>query len=169
MKKGILITLFMALMAAGVQAQQKIAFADADSILVSLPEFKTQQKTLETYGKQLNSTLESKQKELQNKFEDYQKNAGDWLPEIVKEKEKEINQLDKSLREFQQEAQQNLARREQELLNPLYEKIQKGIEAVAKEEAYTFIMPKNVFLYAADSDDITVKVIKKLGGVVAPK
>lgn len=146
------------------QAQVKVAHADADSILSSLPEFKAQLKTLETYGKQLNSTLEAKQKEFQTKYQDYLQNEANWIPEIIQEKQRELQQLDQGLREFEQTSRLNLARKEEEIMAPLREKIRKGIEDVAKEMGYAYVLPGTALLYANPADDITSAVIKKLGG-----
>jgi len=153
---------------AGVFAQgtQKFAHANSDSIVVSLPEFKTQQKILESYGKQLQATLQDKEKALQAKYEEYQTQVNDWIPDVRAEKEKEINQLSQGLQEFRQTASQKLQAKEQEVYAPLFEKVQKGIEDVAKENGYTYVLPTAVFLFAAESDDITNLVIKKLGGTV---
>lgn len=145
---------------------QDIALANIDSIVVSLPEFKTQQKILESYAKQLQSTLESKGKELQQKYADYQQNAANWIPEVLKEKEREMQRLQEELAEFQQNSQNNLSKKEQEVFKPLFDKAEKGIQMVAKEKGYKFVFPTNVVLYSIDGVDITNDVIIKLGGKV---
>jgi outer membrane protein len=169
MKKGLILA-FIALVAwmnqAFAQHHGDIALANVDSIVVSLPEFKNQQKLLETYAKQLQTTLEAKGKELQTKIGDYQANANGWIPEVIKEKEKEIQRLQEEYQEFQQTSQNNLNRKEQEVFAPLFDKAQKGIEALAKEKGYKFVFPSNVALYAVTGHDITNDVIIKLGGKV---
>ena len=46
----------------------------------------------------------------------------------------------------------------------LFEKIQKGIEDVAKEKGYTYIMSEQMFIYKTEVDDITDLVIAKVKG-----
>lgn len=145
-------------------AQQKIAYADQDSILVSMPEFKGQQKILESYGKQLQATLADKEKELQTKYGEFQSNQENWIPEVLQEKGKEIERLQQEYQQFQQNSQNNFARKREEVLAPLMTKIQEGIDTVAKESGYNMVLPITMLLYADNTDDITNKVIAKLGG-----
>ncbi len=147
-------------------AQQKIAYADQDSILVSLPEFKGQQKILESYGKQLQATLADKEKELQTKYAEFQQGQGDWIPEVLEEKAKEIRQMEQGLQEFQQNSQLKFSQKREEILSPLMQKIQDGIDTVAKEGGYNIVLPISMLLYADKADDITNQVITKLGGTV---
>ena len=142
----------------------KIGYANTDSILVSLAEFKTQQTTLQTYSKQLQNqlkiTLEKAQKEmgiLQQKVQTGEMSQAEAEAEAYKK------QLE--LQKKEAEAQQLLAKKEAALLEPLYEKVQKGIDEVAKEEGYTYIMSKRVFLYSVETSDVTQKVINKLKGL----
>lgn len=165
MKKRLIgVVAFICLFAANTYAQESIAIVNTDSIVVSLPEFQTQQKILESYGKQLQSTLQSKQQEIQTKYKEYETNVANWIPEVIQEKQKELQALQANLQEFQQTAQNNMAKKENEILAPLYEKAQKGIETVAKEKGYKFVLPINVIIYAVEGNDITQDVIKKLGG-----
>jgi len=163
-RKLIGVLAFLCLFSANAFAQDAIALVNMDSIVVSLPEFKTQQKILESYGKQLQSTLQSKEQEIQTKYQEYQTNAPNWIPEVLQEKQKELQQLQAGLQEFQQTAQSNMVKKEQEILSPLYDKAQKGIEAIAKEKGYKYVLPMNAVVFAADGNDITDAVIKKLGG-----
>jgi len=163
---------FSLLFCANVFAQQhhalKIGYVDSDSVLFSLPEYKIQAKSLETYQKQLQTQLENQKTEIQRKYEDYEKNRANWPQVVLEEKQKEIQQLEQNFMEFQQKAQNSLQQKEQELLKPLFEKIKKGIGEVAKEKGYTFIVPDQVFLYAEKEYDLTDAVIKHLGGSTTP-
>ena len=159
---ALLFTVFLGLNAAF--AQQKIAYADQDSILVSMPEFKGQQKILESYGKQLQATLADKEKQLQTKYGELEAGAPNWIPEVVDEKRKEISRLQQEYQDFQQNSQVNFGRKREEVLAPLMVKIQEGIDTVAKESGYNMVLPVTMLLYADNADDITNKVITKLGG-----
>ncbi len=162
--------LLVALMACSTaMAQQKVAYADQDSILVSLPEFKGQQKILESYGKQLQATLADKEKTLQTKFAEFEQNAADWIPEVLEDKRREIARLQEDYQSFQQSSQNNFARKRDEVLAPLMSKIEEGIGQVAKEGGYNMVLPVTMLLYADNADDITNKVISKLGGTIGGK
>ena len=144
------------------QAQVKIAYTNADSILRALPETKVQEGVLQKYGKQLQKELQSKQSTLEQKAKTLEAERDD-LPQIVlQERVQELQELDKKLRQFQQRAQQDIAQKEQELLGPLLQKVEKGIDEVAKENGYGLVLPGNSLLYADEAHDITELVIKKL-------
>ncbi|UZR93519.1 OmpH family outer membrane protein [Chondrinema litorale] len=168
MKKFVFICIAAFLAFGSLQAQEsvKIGYVSVDSVMLSLPEYKTQMKQYESYAKQLENEINSKRTTLQAKAEDLEANYKDMLPDIVQERQKELQQLDQNLQQFAQQAQQKLSRKEQELLNPILVKIQQGIDDVAKEQSYTFIVQDQVFLYSDNKYDITVDVIKKLGGDV---
>lgn len=157
--------LFLIAFGQNANAQTKVfAYADADSIIESLPEYDTRVKELESYQKQLVASMESQQKELEAKFMDFQKNQANWLPEIVNQKGQELQMLERNLQQFQQTSQMNLQKKQQEALVPLQEKALKGIEQVSKQLGYQYVLPVNMLLYKDGADDITGKVISALGG-----
>ncbi len=151
------------------QSPLKIAYTNADSIVLSLPETQGKLKILESYTKQLSTQAENKQRELQQKYQDYQTNARDWIPEIVKEKERELQKLDRELAEFQQRAQRQIQEKQGKEFAPLYKKVKEAIAEIAKASGYTYVIqqePVSGFplLYAEETYDITDVVIEKLGG-----
>ncbi len=172
MKKVLFILVAMVTVGFGsvatAQEAIKFGYVSSDSVMLALPEYKTQMKIYESYGKQLEAQMKGKQQEFQTKLQDFQQNNANWIPEVIQDKQQELQRLDTSLQEFAQTAQNNLAKKEQELLFPLYEKVQTGIDDVAKEQGFTFVLQKQMFLYANEKYDITELVIKKLGGSTAP-
>jgi len=168
MKRKIMV---MAVMAAlwccswAVQAQElKIGYVDTDSVFGTLPETQVQQKQLESYGKQLQARLEQKQKVMQQKYQEaVQKvQAGGVTAEQQKALEAELREMQSDLQKEQTAAQANLTKKENELLAPLYEKIRTGIQMVAKQEGYTYVLSNNVLMYGEEVHDITNLVITAL-------
>jgi len=66
---------------------------------------------------------------------------------------------------FQQEIQQNLSTKSEDLLKPIRDRINDAINEVAKENGYTYIfdMSVGVLLYAEESTDVGALVKAKLG------
>ncbi|MEN7550907.1 OmpH family outer membrane protein [Rapidithrix thailandica] len=164
MKQKFLFTLLTCMIAVtGVFAQgQKFGYVNADSVLQAHPKFENQKKVLETYGKQLQTTLQDKEKELQAKIADYQQNAAGWIPDVLQEKEKEIQRLQQEYQQFNVSANQKLGMKEQELLSPLSADIEKAIQSVAKEKGFDFILRQELFLFSNPVYDITGDVITKV-------
>ncbi|MCC6837954.1 MAG: OmpH family outer membrane protein [Bacteroidia bacterium] len=84
---------------------QKVAHIDLDSLISIMPESKTAQQAVQDYAKQLEQQVVAMQTELQTKYEEYQKSAPDMAPIIKQNKEKELNDLNQRIQDFQQQAQ----------------------------------------------------------------
>ncbi len=144
---------------------QKIAHINLDSLISIMPESKTAQQNVQAYAKQLEGQVTAMQTELQTKYAEFQDKSKD-LAEVVRaSKEKELNDLNTRIQEFQQQAQTDYQKKTAELSKPVYEKAKKAIEAVAKENGYRYALDTSsgLVLYNEPADDIIGLVIKKLG------
>jgi outer membrane protein len=144
---------------------QKIAHINLDSLITLMPESKTAQQSVQDYAKQLEQQVTAMQTELQSKYEAYQAGSKD-LAEVVRaSKEKELNDLNQRIQDFQQQAQTDYQKKSAELSKPVYEKAKKAIDQVAKENGYRYALDTSsgIVLYNEPADDIIGLVIKKLG------
>ena len=148
---------------------QKIGHVRLDSLISLMPEYKdARQKQLDYYNK-LEDQVKIMNGELQSKYEEYQKTAASMSDLIKQTKEKEIQDIQKRIQDFQQQAQSDLQKKNEELLKPVYDKANKAIAAVAKENGYKYILDGgsggagSVVLYSEPSDDVMALVAKKLG------
>lgn len=152
------------------QTSVKIGWTNIDHILQNLPESKEIQTKLSTERAQYEKLYNEKLAEGQKLMEDFQKNAANMSEVIRKDKEKVLQNKSQELQELQQNAESALQAKQQELVDPVMNKIQKAIEAVAKENGYTYILNSDagygttpVLLVAPDADNISDLVFKKLG------
>ena len=103
--------------------------------------------------------------DLQKKVDEYK--AGEaTMPELVKTtKVKEVQDFQDRIKEFQSKAQQDVNKKEQELLSPIVTKAKKAIADVAKEKGYAYIFDaaQGTILYSEESDNVLPLVKKKLG------
>ncbi len=144
---------------------QKIAHINLDSLITLMPEKRVAEQAVQDYAKQLEEQVTTMQAELKTKYDDYQAKMKD-MPEVVRAaKEKELNDLNQRLQDFQQQAQTDYQKKTAELSKPVYEKAKKAVDAVAKENAYKYVLDTStgLVLYSEPSDDIIALVIKKLG------
>jgi outer membrane protein len=96
-------------------------------------------------------------------------------PSVKEDKMKELAYLEKSIKEFEEKAQEDLQKKQMVLVDPLLDKIQKAIDAIAEEHGYTYILStaaqyggSSVILFAKNkNENISDLVLKKLG-VVPP-
>ena len=142
----------------------KIGYIHSDTVLISMPEYEGAKNTIETYSSQLSAQLESKGAEFEEKARDFEQNAATWAEAVANDKREELVRLETNIREFQQQAEANLRNKENEVLGPLYIKIEAAIREVAAEAGYDYVTPSQVYLYANPEHDLTDKVISKLGG-----
>jgi len=154
----------------------KIGYTDPEYILSLLPEYKQIESELKSYEKQLQNQLDNKLKEYQVKLEAYQKDVAS-LPDIVKQdKEKELLGMQSNIKEFEESAMNSMQKKQNQLLDPVIQKIQKAIDDVAEENGYTYIFSTAVgnngavILYARNkNEDISELVLKKMGVTLPAK
>jgi len=167
-------TLFLLLFcvfAVSAQAQetQKIGYADWEYIFSQLPEFKQIDSELKTHGTQLENQLKAKYADYEGKVKAYQGMPATTPDAIRADKERELQGLQESIQKFQQDAQTSLQNKQTALMDPVFKKVGKAIEDVAKENGFAFIMAPQVMgggdilLYSDEKYNISDLVLKKLG------
>lgn len=144
---------------------QKIAHINLDSLISLMPESKAAQQSVQNYGKQLEQQVTVMQTELQTKYAEYQEKSKDMAEVVRASKEKELNDLNTRIQDFQQQAQVDYQRKTAELSKPVYDKAKVAIDQVAKENGYKYALDTStgLVLYTEPTDDILGLVAKKLG------
>ncbi len=144
---------------------QKVAHINLDSLITLMPESKIAQQAVQDYAKQLEQQVTAMQSELQTKYEAYQAGSKDMAELVRAAKEKELNDLNQRITDFQQQAQADYQKKSAELSKPVYEKAKKTIDLVAKDNGYKYVLDTStgLVLYSEPTDDIISLVIKKLG------
>ncbi len=158
------------------KAQVKIGFINADYILSQMPEAKQVEEDLKNTQKQYETLYQGKVKDFQDKLAVCEKlNAHPKTSDISKQdKEKELQNLQTSIQEFQQNSQSSLQKKQAQLLQPLLKKVEENMHAVAAENAYTYVFNYDAGMgtapillhYPADAN-MSDLVLKKMG--ITPK
>ena len=172
-------TLFLLLFcvsAVSAQAQetQKIGYADWEYIFSQLPEFKQIDNELKTHGTQLENQLKAKYADYESKVKAYQGMPATTPDAIKADKERELAALQESIQKFQQDAQTSLQNKQTALMDPVFKKVGKAIEDVAKENGFAFIMAPQVMgggdilLYSDEKYNISDMVLKTMGVTPQP-
>ena len=148
------------------QEQLKIGHVNVVEIVSLLPESDSAQLLLEKDTKELEQMLEEMQVELNNLVNDYETNQENYSDLIRKTKESEIMGMREKIFNFQQNANQQLQERNYELLQPIYEKVQKAIDNVATRGGFTYILDiskGSVVFTAPDSQNLNSLILEELG------
>ncbi|HRD37033.1 MAG TPA: OmpH family outer membrane protein [Bacteroidia bacterium] len=143
---------------------QKIAHISLDSLVSMMPETKTAKDVAQKYLKDLETTVGQMEEELQKKYNDYLAGEAGMSDLVKKTKQDELNSLQRRIEDFRMQAQQDYQRKYGELTAPIMDKAKKGIEAVAKEGGYKYVLDTSVgnVLYSEPAEDILMPVKKKL-------
>lgn len=156
--------------AAAAPSAMKIGYTNIDYILASMPESKDIQNQLGIQRTQLENNYNAMVKEFQDKLAAYEKGAANMSEVIQNDKQKELQGLQTRVQEFQRSSEETLQKKYQQLVNPVLQKIQTNIDAVAKENAYTHVFNIDagagttpILLFATKESDITELVFKKMG------
>ena len=164
MKKILLLSLTF-LISISSFSQNKFGYIDSQELLLLMPERKTAEEEVQTFAKSLESQLQAMTAEYQQSVQEYQANEATYTDLVKQDKVAEITGLEQRIQSFQQNAQQSLQTKEQELLEPILAKARKAIEDVANEGNFTYIFDKSSgnILYAKESENVIALVKKKLG------
>ena len=148
-----------------VKTENKFGYIDSQELLMLMPERKTAETEVQEFAKSLESQLGSMTAEYQQSVQEYQANESTYTDLVKQDKVAEITGLEQRIQAFQQNAQQSLQAKEQELLEPILSKARKAIEDVATEGDFTYIFDKSIgsILYAKESENVLPLVKKKLG------
>jgi len=146
---------------------QKFGYVNSQLLLSEMSEVEQAKANLEVLGQQLRKKGEAMVTDLQAKYADAQKKAAEGTLS-PKDQETEMTKLktkEAEIAKFEQDMMQQLQKKEADLLQPIYDKVNTAIKAVAQEEGYAFIFDGStqVLLYADESTDVSSKVKAKLG------
>ena len=137
-----------------------------------MPEYKEAEANLQVYGKDLQDQLEQIQVEFNNRYLEYEKNVATYSDSVRQLKERELTELQQRFQDFQQVAQQDMQKKEAELINPVYTKANDAVKVVSTRGGYIAVFntagdqPASAGLAYFDAEaltDITAEVKKELG------
>ncbi|HET8754269.1 MAG TPA: OmpH family outer membrane protein [Salinimicrobium sp.] len=146
-------------------AQSKLGTIDAEYILTQMPEMKTVNDSLQVYGENMQAELEASISEYESLVKEYQEKSSTYTEDMKKAKEDSIISIENDIKGFRQKASVMMQMKRNELTQPLYDKINTAMLAVIKEDGYTQIFHAggNALAYSSAENDITAKVMQKLG------
>ncbi len=165
MKKVLFVVALFFVFGVSLNAQKsKLGHINSADLLSLMPEKDSIKTVIETFSKTLESQLLSMNSEFQNKYQEYMTNEATYSTLIKQTKQAELQDIQNRIQTFQETAQQELQKKNEELLKPILDKANNAIQAIGKEEGYQYIFDTSlgVVLFSTESDDILPLVKKKL-------
>ena len=148
---------------------QKFGFVNSGSILEGMPQVKEAESNLEALGKQLQAKGEKMMQDFQLKYQEleHKVQAGEITPKAQETETAMLEEERNKILAYDQDMQKQLGDKREALLAPILEQVKTAIDAVAKENGYTYIFDGSpgvgVILYADESTNVTALVKTKLG------
>ena len=163
-KVAVAIILFIAA-TSFVNAQSKVAHINVSNLLSEMPEMLAAQAELKKLQETYRADIESSMTELQNKVTQYQSEASAKSREENEKRALELQGFEKNIGEARQVAQQEYAKKQAELFEPISKKAMAAIEKVAAAEGFDYVMDatQGGGLIVAKGKDLLAAVKQELG------
>jgi outer membrane protein len=146
---------------------QKFGYCNSEFLLSQIPEVKEADSELKAFQGQLVKRGQERVKALQQAATDLEKKKelGTVAPKDYEEQANKLREEEQAILSYEKEVQETLAKKRQELFQPLLDKVNTAMNTVAKEQGLTFVFDagSQALLYADASLDVTNLVKAKLG------
>ncbi|MFN0015982.1 MAG: OmpH family outer membrane protein [Saprospiraceae bacterium] len=168
-KTSLVFTLIALFIATSLSAQTapKYGHMNLGNLLEQMPDTKTAEETLKVFADKLAAKDDSLTKAFQAAYTalETEYKGGGLTPVQAQKRQEELQKQQEFIQKFEQEAQQAVADKRTDLLKPILTKINDAVKAVAKEVGYSMVFDTSsgVMLFAAETEDVTALVKKKLG------
>ena len=161
--KKLIVLLLMILPLGAIAQEVKIAFVKTQEVFMAMPEVSGMEKQMADLNEKYRVELKQMQDEYQKKYSDFVAQQ-DSLTENIKLRMQEIQDIQERMDNFVQVAQQDVQKKQQELLQPIQQKLHEAIQKVGEEKGYTYIIDPAALLYTGtNAVDATPFVRTKLG------
>ncbi len=158
--------LMLAVLPLGIMAQTlKVGHINSQEIIMQMPDLEDIDKKIQEATEEWEGLLLKMQEEFNAKIKEYQDGMATMSESIKEARQSEIANLEQRLNVLNQQAQADLAKKNQELAAPVLEKVKQAIADVAAENKFTYIFDlagQSIVYTAPDAQDITALVKKKL-------
>jgi outer membrane protein len=147
------------------KAQSKIGYINFDALVGQMPEAKTIKSQLDIYQKQFVDQLTVMNTELQTKGKEFQSQSATMTDAIRTAKQTELQDIQKRMQDYENNAQQQVEAKTNELSKPLVDKVRAAVTEVAKEKGYNYVFntAQVQLIVSPDGDDLMAPVKVKLG------
>jgi outer membrane protein len=120
--------------------QEKIGFFSSSKLVALFPESQTIQVEIEKIGSEKQAVGTALENELKSKVQNFEKEKAGMAQILQESRIEEIRNLESKIQAYYTTARKELDVKRQELLKPVFQKVNAGIKAVAEKHKYTAII-----------------------------
>ncbi|WP_044400009.1 OmpH family outer membrane protein [Lacinutrix sp. Hel_I_90] len=148
-----------------VSAQSKVAHINTSELIKAMPQMKTAQADMEKVGKTYEADIAAMRSELQTKMKQYEAEASTKTQEENEKRYEEVQADQLAIQQYGTNAQQQLQKKEFDLLKPITEKAKAAIVKVAKAQGFNYVLDsaQGGGVIMAEGKDLMADVKKELG------
>lgn len=145
-----------------INAQAKTAHVDVSEIMSKMPAMLDAQKQLEKLSGTYDADYKKMVEEYQTKLKKYEAESATVTEIVNGERSKEVQDMQKRIVDFRDNAQKELQQKESDIVKPLMEKVRASIQKVGKAKGFQYVLDGSTLLLA-DGPNLTADVKKDLG------
>jgi len=145
-------------------AQSKVAHINTAELIKAMPQMLTAKADMEKVGKTYQADIESMKKDLDTKMKLYNQESAEKTQEENEKRYIEVQTDQQAISEFAANAQQQLQKKEFDLLKPITEKAKAAILKVGKAQGFNYVLDSSQgMVIMAEGKDLMADVKKELG------
>jgi len=148
-----------------MNAQTKVAHINTQELIAAMPETKIAQAELDKLRKTYETDIQTMGTEYQNKVKQYDAESKTQTDEENQKRLVEVQGMEQSIRQYQGQAQQDMQKKEFDLLKPITEKAKNAILKVGRAQGFQYVLDstQGQGVILADGKDLMTDVRKELG------
>jgi outer membrane protein len=147
-----------------IASEIKIGIVDMQRAIQTSSTGKKAKEELEQAFNKKKKELQSEESNLKKLQEEFQKKQAALSDSAKKEQQAKLQEKFVKYQELLQKSQAEIQKKEQEMSEPIIQKIREKVSEIAKKKGYDLVLEKNenLVIYSLDKDDITEEVMKSL-------
>lgn len=152
-------------MVASTVAMAQTGYVNSQALIGDMPEVAKADESLKQLATRLQADVAKREENAKQKMEElaYEMQA----PKVTPERQQEIRllaqEIEKEVTNANKLSELELASKRNELLEPVYKKVNDAIAAIAKKRGMKVVVDISAILYADEDLDLTADVRKELG------
>lgn len=162
-----MLTFGLVLLLAATGYAQKFGYCNSAEVLTQIPEVKAADSDLQAFQAQLTKRGQDMVKALQEKAAELKRKEeqGTISPKELEAQSAKLKEEEAKIGAYEQEMMNKLSQKREELFKPIFDRFNKAMDDVAKENGFSMVFDKNtqVVLFADESLDVTKLLKTKMG------
>ncbi|RSK39815.1 OmpH family outer membrane protein [Mangrovimonas spongiae] len=147
------------------QAQSKVAHISTQELISAMPETKAAEAEIEKLGKTYEADIQSMITEYQNKAKQYEAEVDTKTDEENQKRGLELQTMQQNIQQYRGTAQQEMQKKELDLLKPITERAKAAILKVARAQGFDYVLDSSQGsgVIMSDGKNLLDDVKKELG------